>query len=141
MYTVRREVAPVVAIALAAALLAVPGRAAAAEDAWTGPDKALHFGLSTALAAGTYGLGTLAWPEPDERWKVALLGAGVTLGAGGAKELADLAGMGTPSWRDFTWDVVGMVVGVGLAFTLDVALRGFPTDGGQGAGVAVGGTF
>jgi len=121
--------------------LVVPPWARASDDPWTGPDKALHFGLSTALSAGSYGLGAALWDDPDDRWKAALLSLGVTLGAGGAKELADLAGLGDPSWRDFTWDVIGAVVGLGLAFTFDVALRGWPTADGAGAGVAVGGRF
>jgi putative lipoprotein len=122
-------------------LLAAVRPARAAGDPWTGPDKALHFGLSTALGAGSYGLGVALWDAPDDRWKAALFSLGITLGAGGAKELADLAGLGHPSWRDFTWDVIGAVVGLGLAFTFDVALRGWPTGDGAGAGVALGGRF
>lgn len=138
MRPLRRGVAGFAAVGLLVALLRPAG---AAEDAWTGTDKALHFGISTALAAGTYGFGVALWSEPDERWKAALLGAGVTLGAGGAKELADLAGLGHPSWKDFTWDVIGTVVGLGLAFTFDIAIRGWAPDEGTGAGVALGGRF
>jgi hypothetical protein len=39
-----------------------------------------------------------------------------------------MAGLGNPSWRDFTWDVVGTVVGLGLAWTLDMAVRGTGHD-------------
>lgn len=138
MHAPRRGAAGLVVVGLVGALLRPAG---AAEDSWTGTDKALHFGISTALAAGSYGLGVALWPEPDERWKAALLSTGVTLGAGGAKELADLAGLGNPSWKDFTWDVIGLAVGLGLAFTFDLALRGWAPDRGAGAGVALGGRF
>lgn len=106
---------------------------AAADDSWFGHDKAAHFGLSTVLAAGSYGVGAAVW---DERWQATLLGLGVALGMGGAKELADLAGLGQPSWKDFTWDAVGAVVGVGVAFAFDLALRGWAPGG-----LTVSGTF
>jgi putative lipoprotein len=85
-------------------------------DPWLGPDKALHFGVSAALAAGGYAASS-AWL--DRRSERALAGGAfsVTLGAG--KELWDLAGHGDPSWRDFTWDVVGTAVGIALAVGVD----------------------
>lgn len=86
-------------------------------DPWWGPDKALHFGLSAAISGAAYGF-TAAF---DERRPVRLaVGAGVGLLAGATKELLDLAGLGHPSWKDFTWDVIGTACGVLVAFLLDV---------------------
>ncbi len=107
------------AITLSAVLL-VP-RAAAAEDDFWGRDKALHFGVSVALASGTYALSASFF---EARYPPLLLGAGVSLGLGIGKELADLAGLGDPSWKDLAWDVIGTVTGLAVAYTLDLAIRG-----------------
>lgn len=97
--------------------LARPAGAHAAEaDPWFGRDKALHFSFSAAIAAGGYGAASLA---TDERpWR---LGAGLALGlaAGIGKEAFDAVGSGDASWRDFTWDLLGTVTGVGFARVLD----------------------
>lgn len=90
-------------------------------DPWFGRDKMLHFGASAVLAGGGYAAGTALF---DARYEALLLGGGVALTAGATKELADMAGAGTPSWRDFAWDVVGTAVGLGLAWGVDLALRG-----------------
>ncbi len=90
-------------------------------DAWFGHDKALHFGASFAIAATGYGIGVAS---TDERWTGVLLGGGMALGLGAGKEVFDAAGLGTPSWRDFTWDCVGAVLGLGVSFAFDAALRG-----------------
>jgi len=50
---------------------------------------------------------------------------------GGGKELWDLTGHGDPSWRDFTWDVLGTAVGVALAASVDALLsrgKGTPAE-------------
>ena len=109
-----------VAITLSAVLL-VPRAAAADEDDFWGRDKALHFGVSVALASGTYALSASFF---EARYPPLLLGAGVSLGLGIGKELADLAGFGTPSWKDLAWDVIGTVTGLAVAYTLDLAIRG-----------------
>lgn len=110
-----------VAAALAACLAAsvVPSRARA--DSWTGTDKFLHFGVSAGLAGAGYGLGVGCC---DRRPWALLIGGGIGLGAGAAKELADLAGLGEPSGRDFVWDVAGTVAGLALALCIDLAVRG-----------------
>jgi putative lipoprotein len=90
-------------------------------DPWFGKDKALHFTATAVIGAGGYALGAALF-EP--RYQAMLLGAGAGIVAGAGKELADLAGLGDPSWRDFVWDVVGTVVGVGLAWGIDLAVRG-----------------
>src|SRR5262245_29855888 len=103
--------------------LAVPASARADSndpDPWWAPDKALHFGASAAIAAGGYGIATQIWDDVGPR---IAFGAGVALAAGAAKEAADAAGLGHPSWRDFTWDILGTAVGVGLALSIDLATR------------------
>jgi len=97
--------------------LAPAPRVRADDDDWLGPDKALHFGLSAALAAGGYGVAALVW---DERWARATAGGALALFAGATKELLDLAGLGDPSWRDFTWDVIGAATGVLLGLGIDL---------------------
>jgi putative lipoprotein len=109
------------ALALSAALAAFPpSQARAQEDPWLARDKGLHFGVSAALGAAGYG-GSAWWVRP--RWQRALIGGGFAISIGGAKELHDFRG-GDPSWRDFTWDVTGAAVGVGLAYLLDLAITG-----------------
>lgn len=90
---------------------------APADDPWFGRDKALHFGASALLAGGGYGVAALL---TDSRPVRAGVGAATALTAGIAKELFDLAGFGHPSWRDFTWDVIGAACGVLVSFVLDV---------------------
>lgn len=88
-------------------------------DAWWGRDKALHFGVSAGIATGAYGVGTVLF---DKRLDAALFGGAVALGVGAAKEGADALGYGTPSWRDFTWDAAGTLVGVALGLGIDLLL-------------------
>ncbi len=99
--------------------------AAVADDAdpWFGTDKALHFGASAVLAGGGYALGT---GLSQDRWKSFALGGGVAITAGALKEGLDAMGMGTPSWRDFTWDVAGTLVGLGIAYAVDSLVRSGP---------------
>jgi uncharacterized protein YfiM (DUF2279 family) len=101
---------------------AVPRPAGAREaDPWTGPDKSAHLAAGLLLSGASYAL----WAERrDGRGWGALLGVGVGLGAGAGKELADLAGLGHPSAKDFAWTALGTVLGVGLALLIDVAARG-----------------
>lgn len=96
---------------------------AADDDPWFGYDKALHFGVSVGLGAGGYGGSALFF---DEYWLRALSGAAFSLSIGAAKEIYDATGAGDPSWKDLTWDLVGTSVGVGLAFLVDLAIRGEP---------------
>jgi putative lipoprotein len=90
-------------------------------DPWFGPDKALHFGVSFALASGGYALGV---STTDERWAGVLIGGGLALGLGATKEGLDAAGLGHPSWRDMAWNVVGVALGLGVSVAFDAALRG-----------------
>jgi putative lipoprotein len=103
------------AVTLVLSVLALPARAAD-DDAWSGPDKALHFSVSVGLTTGSYAAVAFFTDHLGLR---AALAAGVALAAGAAKELADLAGLGHPSWKDFTWDVIGTFTGVVTALLLD----------------------
>jgi putative lipoprotein len=89
-------------------------------DPWFGRDKALHFSASAAIALGGYGASSFKTTEPLTR---AAVGATLGLGAGIAKELADLGGAGDASWRDLTWDVIGTATGVLLASAIDWMIR------------------
>lgn len=107
-----------------ALLVGGSSRARAAEpdgDDWVGPDKAKHFGVSAGLAAVGYaGSATLL----EARGHALILGGAVAFGAGVTKELLDLAGLGDPSWKDLTWDALGTVSGLAVAFGLDLLVRG-----------------
>lgn len=85
-------------------------------DPWLAPDKALHFSFSAGLAGLGYGGAALM---TDDRGVRLAVGAGVALTAGIAKELADLAGLGRPSWKDLAWDVAGTGVGLLVSWLLD----------------------
>lgn len=112
-----RAFASLAALALAAA----PRAAAASEsDPWFGPDKALHFSVSAGLAAGGYAAAS-EWL--DGRGERALVGGAFSLTLGAGKELWDLAGHGDPSWRDFTWDVIGTAAGLAVAVSIDVLVN------------------
>lgn len=100
--------------------LVLLGASSARADAWLGPDKALHFGVSAALARASYDGASLALDAPPKRAAVA---ATVALSLGAAKELYDLSGRGDPSAKDLAWDAAGTAVGVGLSLALDWALR------------------
>lgn len=104
---------------LVLALLCTAG-SARADDFW-GRDKALHFGVSAGLAAGGYGAAALFSEHRGVRLAV---GGGLALGAGAAKELADLAGAGEPSWKDMAWNAIGTVTGLLIAWSLDLLIRG-----------------
>jgi putative lipoprotein len=94
------------------------GTASASDaDPWFGRDKALHFGFSVVLSAGGYAASSAFLDTRTER---ALAGSAFSLTLGAGKELWDLSGHGgDPSWRDFTWDVVGTAVGVAIAVGVD----------------------
>lgn len=102
----------------------------ASGDDWFGVDKAKHFGASALIAGGGYGLAAPFFKE--SRLPPLLIGAGLGLAAGVTKELYDLSGHGHASWKDLTWDALGVGVGLALAFGIDVLIRGWhlqpPTD-------------
>ncbi len=105
-----------------AALLALPSAAHAADpDPWLGKDKALHFGASSLIAASGYTIGAFVF---DARGHALIAGAALAAAAGIGKETLDLAGYGDPSWRDLTWDGIGMVAGLVVAWSVDLVARG-----------------
>lgn len=85
-------------------------------DPWFGRDKASHFSISLALAVGGYEAGAGLFRTPPPRLAT---GAVVALSAGVAKELMDRRGGGDPSWRDFSWDVIGTATGLAVAWLID----------------------
>jgi putative lipoprotein len=106
---------------VAAALCLAPGSARAADpDPWFGPDKALHLTVSTLVAGAGYGMTSLFTDRIAARMA---FGAGLGVAVGAGKELLDLTGFGDPSWKDFTWDVIGTAVGIGIAVTIDLAVQ------------------
>lgn len=110
----------VAAIVLAGVCLGLSARAEPPPaDPFFGRDKALHFGFSAGLAGAGYGLSALGIHGTANR---VAMGMTLSLGAGYAKEVFDAMGYGTPSWKDFVWDVIGASVGVGIAVSLDMAL-------------------
>lgn len=106
-------------------------RAAAQSDPWWGKDKALHFGVSAALAAGGYTAGALLWESPEA---ALLSGAAAGLGAGLAKEALDLAGYGHPSWKDLAWDVAGTGVGLLAAWAIHRLVAPGPVEASAAPG-------
>jgi putative lipoprotein len=123
--------------ALLGSLLAARPASAQDADPWFGRDKALHFSASALIAGGAYAAGALVL---DGRPARALVASGAALSAGAAKELYDMTGRGQPSWRDFTWDVIGTAVGVGVSLLVDWAIRGSsggPDTTGQGRAALV----
>jgi len=93
--------------------LALPGRAQAADDAWWAKDKQKHFLVSSTAAFAAY-----AWlghfdVEPSLRMGTTAL---LVLGAGALKEARDAMGYGHASWKDMTWNVIGLTVGLAVAW-------------------------
>lgn len=109
---------------LAALLLLAAPSDAPVRDRWLGPDKALHVAASFAIGGSVYlvAANDLDVRKPRDR---ALIALGVTLGIGAGKELVwDLAlHNGDPSWKDFTADVVGATLSVGICFLIDRELQ------------------
>ena len=105
-------------LGLASVLLCCRASASDA-DPWFGQDKALHFGFSVVLSAGGYAASSTFLDTRTER---ALAGSAFSLTLGAGKELWDLSGHGDPSWRDFTWDVVGTAVGTAIAVGVDALI-------------------
>jgi putative lipoprotein len=116
--------AALASLALLTTLTLSPSARAQDADPWFARDKALHFDVSAGIAAAGYGV-SAGWLV-DARWKALALGGGVALAAGAGKELLDLTHIdgGDPSWKDFTWDVIGTVAGLAIAWGMDLLLGG-----------------
>ncbi|MET0591830.1 MAG: hypothetical protein ABW133_03965 [Polyangiaceae bacterium] len=115
-----RGATAVIALVLGVAAPKV-ARADADPDPWFGRDKALHFAVAAGIAGTGYGVTTAF---ADDRWKALAVGGGAAVAAGALKEGIDAAGYGDPSWKDFAWDVAGAVVGVAVAWGVDVLVHG-----------------
>ncbi|MFW6050098.1 MAG: hypothetical protein ACODAU_02920 [Myxococcota bacterium] len=111
-----RRAAPQAVAALAAVAFLAPSPARAEDDPWWGRDKGIHFGVGAALALGGWAAGIGLFDEPPPRF---VLGATVSVVASIGKELHDWTGRGHPSWRDFTWGLLGTGVGLLLAWAID----------------------
>ena len=132
------------AIAIAIAVIEAPAAARAADpDPWLGKDKTLHFTASSTIAAGGYTVGALVF---DGRGSALLIGGALAAAVGIGKETLDLTGLGDPSWRDLTWDGIGIVSGLAVAWGVDLLVRGVsprhplllaPVIEPQGAGVSL----
>lgn len=110
------------ALLLSCAVVLTASRAhAGGDDPWWGFDKAEHLVAGSVIAGGAYALGTAVW---SERSHALLLGLGAALIAGAAKEALDATGLGQPSWKDFAWDAIGGLCGVGVAVTIDIGIHG-----------------
>jgi putative lipoprotein len=109
---------------IAVVVTLAPAVGAQDADPWFGRDKALHFDVSAGIAAAGYGA-SAGWLV-DARWKALALGGGLALAVGAGKEALDATRIfgGDPSWKDFTWDVLGTVAGLALAWGVDLLLGG-----------------
>lgn len=89
-------------------------------DRWFSADKGIHFGASAAISGTTYGVTTRYF---NNRYAPLLIGAGIGIAAGISKEVWDAGGYGTPSWKDFAWDVLGVATGLVVAWSIDRLLQ------------------
>ena len=96
--------------------VALPSQAQAAGDAWWGKDKQKHLLLSSGAALATYAWLGFFDVEPSVRTGATAL---VVLGAGALKEAWDLLGYGHPSWKDMTWNLIGLAVGLSVGWAVE----------------------
>ena len=83
---------------LTLSLLPLPS---SAQDSWTGQDKVDHAVVSAMI-------GGVAGASMDNKYAA----FGVAMLPGIAKELYDMTGRGTPSWKDLAADAAGAAIGV-----------------------------
>ena len=85
-------------------------------DRWFARDKAKHVAASAIIQLAAF----FAFRSAPARQSVAIVRASaVTLSIGAGKELWDRSGHGDASWKDFTWDGIGILAGSGLAVAVD----------------------
>ncbi len=85
-------------------------------DPWWAHDKALHFEASTIITAGSYGLTALA---TERRWVRLLVATVIGVAAGVGKEFYDEHRGSSASFRDLTWDGLGVGAGLTISLILD----------------------
>jgi putative lipoprotein len=107
------------------------GARADVTDPWLSRDKAFHFDVSAGIAAVGYAA-SAAWLV-NARWKALAFGGALAMAAGAGKEIVDATGVfgGDASWKDFTWDAIGAVAGLAIAWSVDLLLGG--VDGARPA--------
>lgn len=93
-------------------VLAIAGQVAWAKsttDAWFGPDKVAHFGLSSLIGASATSLARQSGqPDCQAPW----LGLSVVVLIGGAKETTDLLWRKKIwSYKDMLWNIAGGLAG------------------------------
>jgi uncharacterized protein YfiM (DUF2279 family) len=98
--------------ALASGAMLVAPAAHAQADAWTGPDKVKHFGMSAPLGM----VGSAMVPREAPFAQRVLYGTLLGSLPGLAKELSDMGRPGaTASMKDMTFNVLGAALGASLA--------------------------
>ncbi len=108
-------VRPFALLAVMAMLLSGSTARAQAADPWLGRDKALHFGACLVISTGGFAGASFFTPKT---WQRLAVGGGLAMAAGIGKELYDLTGRGTPSWKDLTWDGIGTAAGLGMSWAV-----------------------
>jgi putative lipoprotein len=97
-------------IAALIVIFMVPLSNAGEKDSWFSKDKYQHFALSVCYSAGT----TIIAHRHFEmsKSKSPVVGFGITVSLGAIKEGLDYASRkGTPSAKDFIWDIAGALAG------------------------------
>lgn len=113
------KLAPAVVAALVVAAIATPALAED-KDPWVSADKEKHFVASSGVTGAGYLTASFFTDDVVAR---AVFAAGLGVAVGGGKEVLDAAGLGDPSFKDLTWDLVGTATTVAIAVTFDLALR------------------
>ncbi|MGV3625778.1 MAG: YfiM family protein [Archangium sp.] len=90
--------------------------AAAPNDPWIGPDKALHFSVSAGLSAGGYAAASFFTDDIPTRLAVGATLAGI---AGIGKEILDVLTYGYSSYKDLAWDALGITTGLVLSWLVN----------------------
>ena len=85
-------------------------------DPWWAHDKALHLEASAVITASAYGVAS--WLMTD-RWARILVATAVGVAAGVGKELYDEQRGSSASFRDLTWDGIGVGAGLTISLILD----------------------
>ena len=110
-----------VAFALLAVAWSVPASAKEEELLPLDLHAKLHFTADASIASMTYAVAAAHLPA---RGTALLLAGGAAMAVGFGKEFLDLSTEGRFGWRDIAWDAIGTAAGLGLAWGLDVLIRG-----------------